>query len=719
MADVFAALQSAGAGGGAGPVDIASALNAAGTPSTAAPSGPPGPPPTAGQRFVHGAMDLPTGAAQLEEHIAETPLNGLRWVIRKSLDAAGQHDAAQLFNPVGTADFDRIVQQREQDYQQARTAAGQTGIDWWRIGGQAAASLPFAGGGAASTVAGRIGQSAAQGAAQGLLQPSADPSNFWWDKAKGAGIGGVTGGAVSGVIESVMPVLRGGINAARNVLGANAAQTQSADAVVNSALRARGIDPSTIDLNVLGGLRQEAQEALEHGGEPSAVAIANRATAESLPIPMYLTRGMATRDSAQYANEMNLRGIKGVGEPLMARYNELTAAAQANLDALGAKDAPDIVTTGTRISADVKAFWDKLDAAKNQAYAAVRNSRGQSAAMDGFTAVKGVRDAMDTPAASHAYELLPSNIKTTLDDIETGKLPLTVAQWQNLDHTWGTQAAGAADGSVGHAINQARRIFADAPIQDDVGAQAMQAYKVAKQAHAQQMSLTEPKLLNGQPNPNFQPLVKAVVVDGKAPETLFGTHFMNAAPSVAKRNMDFWGGINPDAQQLTGRTLMGAIKADAMGNRVAANSPISEAKLSTWANEPVSSARLDALLPGPQAQTFRNLAHTVENVQRAPDKSPVNYSGTGSALVNAAISTGKRAMAAGVKMLPVVGDWASRAAAEAEHFGQVGGVQGALRPGVTLGQLAATGPAGAATRRAAAALTTPAAITLQNANQRE
>jgi hypothetical protein len=340
-------------------------------------------------------------------------------------------------------------------------------------------------------------------------------------------------------------------------------------------------------------------------------------------------------------------------------------------------------------------MWDALQSRKDALYKAVRNSAGQPALMDQFTAAKQIREVLDSPQGMHAYDSLPSHIQRTIEDLEDGKLPLTVAQMEALDKSWGLDAR-AAEGSTASAINTARRILGEAPIQDDLGKEARAAYQAARQAHAQQMSLTEAKLLNGMPNPNFQPLVKAVVMDGKPPEGLFQTHFMGAAPSVAARNLKFMQSLDPNAPEAIGRTLMGEIKRAALSSASDERGTVSQSVLNGWANDPMKSARLDALLPKPAADTFRSLAATVEAAKRFPVASTVNTSNSGSAVVNAGVSMLKQnAMGQLARRLPGVKQ-AADAMADAKVQTEI---QHALKPGVTLKSLVTATPS-QATRRA-------------------
>jgi hypothetical protein len=714
-ADDISSMLNARAAQGTDTSDIGAMLSArAAGGMQAPPEAPKATAPTRGERFGQGFMDLPTGMGQIAEHVAETPLNGIRTVIRGGLNAVGAKDAAALFAPVKTGEFDDIVQQREQDYQKARSDAQQTGIDWWRLGGQAANPINYlAPEGAGATVAGRIGLGATQGAAISAAQPSTTPGDFWWDKAKGAAIGGAAGGATAGVIEAAVPVIRKGVAAARNILGSEAASSPAADAIVNSALHTNGMDPNAVNVNVLAGMKKDAQDALEHGVDPSPQMIALRTKAESLPYPFPFMRGQASGDAMQFAKEQNLRGIQGVGEPITQRLTDQNAVVLNNLDVLGAKDAPDPVSTGHAMAEKVQGFWDQVQAKKTALYDAVKNSKGQPAAMDQFTAAQNIKDALDTPQAGHSYDLLPENIKRTIEDLHDGSLPLTVGQMQSLDKMWGSAQHGA-DGSTAYAIGVARRELNNAPISDEVGQEAQQAYQAARSAHAEQMAMVDPKLPNGMPNPKFQPLVKAVVMDGKPPETLFQTHFMGASPSVAKKNLDFLSSIDPNSPETIGKTFMGEVKRLALNNASDERGTISQSVLTGFARDPVKSARMDALMPEPAVQTYRNLADVVEAAKRYPTASAVNTSNTGSAVVNAATSALKggalEKLSGVVGKIPVVGPLlnAKDIAKTMETSRLQTEVQGALNPGVTLKSLLRATPSQAAARKLAGRAIIPA-----------
>jgi len=713
MAGVLDAINAAGAPeqAPAGAPSVLGALAAAGPdhPQQA----PAGPPPEAGERFQMGLGDATFGLGRLAQHaIPDVALNAIRRTIG--------------FDEVSTKQFDDIVANRENDYQQARAAAGQTGIDWWRIGGNFANPMNYLGGGAtaAASVPGRIAMGAGVGGVMGAIQASAEshvPGSYWWDVSRGTGYGALLGAGASTAVEGLSAGLRWGLDKARGLLGPSAAggaSAQAADAVTKQALQGAGVNPGSIDLNLLSGMRQDVQSALESGADISPTAIVNRAKAEALPVPINLTRAQATGDAALWNTERNLQGIVGVGEPLQDRVVQQNAAVLSNLDALGARGAPDTVSTGVDMAGKIQSAWDALQARKTQLYDAVRNSQGQSAAMDGVAAGSQIGQRLDTPEMSYAYLHLPAGIQKTVESLTTGDFPLSVAQMQQLDKAWGDMARGA-DGSTAFAINQARKILADAPIETDLGEQAAAAYKLAKAAHAQQMSLVDAKLPNGMPNPQFQPLVKSVVVDGTAPEKLFQTNFMQAQASTAQKNMQFMQTLDPNAPQQIGQTLMGEIKRQALKNAGDERGTVSEAVMRDWNGDPFKRAKMDALLPKPLVDTFRNLADTVTTMKLTPTAAQPNTSGTAAALVNhVKAMVSNSALGQVSARLPIV-----KSIVEGlQNAGERTSVASALNPGVTVKSLLSATPRQAQVNATISRMLAPAAAgaavqTQQRGNQ--
>lgn len=160
----------------------------------------PGSPLTRTEKIAAGAMDPIHGGAQLltkalPDGIVNAGNRANNWLA----------DKTGLVARVPDGGVDRMVRDREQEYQARRTSGGESGFDGYRVIGNVlspanialARAMPVAG--AIST---RMGMGAAGGAASGLVAPVTD-GNFSDEKLKQAGLGAVFGGitpAVTGAI---------------------------------------------------------------------------------------------------------------------------------------------------------------------------------------------------------------------------------------------------------------------------------------------------------------------------------------------------------------------------------------------------------------------------------------------------------------------------------------------------------------------------------------
>ena len=130
--------------------------------------------------FLQGVMDPVYGAGQL---------------MAKGMQAVG------FFPKEAQAFAERVVPQREQQYQAQRAAAGEEGTDWARLGGSLVSPANLlAGGAVGSMVAKPLMQAAAVGATQGALAPVTDTEGFTEEKLKqtvGGGAFGVVGAGVA------------------------------------------------------------------------------------------------------------------------------------------------------------------------------------------------------------------------------------------------------------------------------------------------------------------------------------------------------------------------------------------------------------------------------------------------------------------------------------------------------------------------------------------
>lgn len=167
-----------------------------------------GPRVSTGEAIAMGAGDIPQGARQILANVVpQSFVNAVSNPIMERLNRVpilGPMLAAQGIQPTENAaqTVNQMVTEREADYQGRRAAAGQTGIDWGRIGGNVAASLPLAvAAPAPASLGGAVAAGAGMGAVGSALQPvpGATEESFGGEKAAQAAMGAVTGGAFAPV----------------------------------------------------------------------------------------------------------------------------------------------------------------------------------------------------------------------------------------------------------------------------------------------------------------------------------------------------------------------------------------------------------------------------------------------------------------------------------------------------------------------------------------
>lgn len=100
--------------------------------------------------------------------------------------------------------MDAITREREAVYQGKREAAGETGMDWGRMGGNLLNPLSWAPGATAGKMA-TVGQAALQGAKVGgttaLMQPATSQDSFVEEKGRQGVIGALTGAALNAAVK--------------------------------------------------------------------------------------------------------------------------------------------------------------------------------------------------------------------------------------------------------------------------------------------------------------------------------------------------------------------------------------------------------------------------------------------------------------------------------------------------------------------------------------
>jgi hypothetical protein len=306
--------------------------------------------PTAAKEFGRGIVDVGAGLAQM----------GVRGVIDPP-PIAYTEQQAQAVAPERqqeqAAAVDQSLQQRERQIEQERSAAGQTGTDWWRLAGNMAGSAPFMalgpemGGG----IRGAMAAGALGGAAGGAMAPVTQ-GDFATQKAKEIGIGGLLGAE---------------IGAGGNVLGrmVNPAISPAARRLMEQGVR---LTPG----QMLGGAAKGAENRLT-SIIPTAPGAIKRSIEDFNRVAY--DKVLSRIGKAYEGKEVGYEGINAVEKELSKEYNRILTPLRFKVDERFAADLQNLRDLAAEMPPDEARQFEAI--VKNR----VIKRMGPEGAMDGQT----------------------------------------------------------------------------------------------------------------------------------------------------------------------------------------------------------------------------------------------------------------------------------------------------------------------------------------------
>lgn len=594
------------------------------------------------ERFGSGLADLPYKAAQLITHsMPDSFSRGLDSFNRRVAKTTG----AEF---VSTSDLDKRLNERESKYETERAAAGSSGFDWTRLAGNIANPINYAipGGGAVTTL-GRIGAGAAQGAVSSVLaSPTTgeDQKNFWGTQGKLAATGAAAGGAFTAGAEAVSPYVGAAWKKLSSFVRSPSAESGNAAGVADAAFTAKGVDPSKLDPSTRAQFLKQVQESINAGVTPDAKTLANLAEAHSLPVPVPMLRGQASRDAMQFAKEQNLRGITGVGEPITATMGAQNRALIENLDAMGAKGAPNVVDAGQTAINTLKNIDARARESVSSAYDAFKSATGKT--MD--VPLQGVAQDYARVADEYGLATIPQGVRNQLD-----KLGLMKGQQMktfSIDDAEGmlkiiNKNYDPSNKAQSSALDEIRRSIHGA-ISNGAGsnAEGAQAIQLAQQARS--MAAQRFKLIDS------VPAYKAAISD-IAPDKFLQRHFWNGNAGDIANLKALLGGTDKNALDTVKSSIMGDIKQTALNNQSAENGIFSQSKFNGILRDQNHIKRLGALFEPEEVGAMSRLGNVAENVMLAPKAAAVNTSNTTSSAANLVQTAAQGGL--GTKLLTLAG----------------------------------------------------------------
>lgn len=563
-----------------------------------------------GGRVLQGMRDPVDAAAQL----APRALKGLT-----SLGGFAPNPVSEFFDAEAKR-VDAINARNNEAYEAARAATGQEGFDGGRLVGNIASPVNAAVAGLAPLRAG-MGlmplalRGAAGGAVGGMLTPVNDPEaqdNFWTEKAKQTALGAVTGALLTPAL------VRGTEASVRRFIplsmGDKAAHSADVDRQIAEAFREVGQDPATLGATAMQTLRDQAMASLAKGRKLDVAAALRSKDFKSLNIDPLL--GQVTRDPMLYAREMNLRGVEGVGDPILARLSAQRRQLSDVLQKFSA-GAVERADAGEQFSNVLKSTDDAMSKRVSDLYAKARASS---------------KSEFDIPLAGFAQDV--ADVMDRFGD----KVPSGVMnQVRALGLLGGTQ----------------RRVFtlADADrfakvINDNVGNDTISNTALSELRRGLRRAVTEAVPIGDNP---FAPAVKAAserfslldalpalktAAQGKGNEDTFVREFIfKEKPSQVRELASLLKRENPEAYAQARQQIGAFLQRAAFGQNQAGDKAFAPERFA-GALDSLGTARLKAFFTPDEISQLQAVGRVGAYIGSEPAFSAVNRSNTSSAAAN-------------------------------------------------------------------------------------
>lgn len=538
--------------------------------------------------------------------VLESNLRGLAMGAADPTMGAAQLVTGGMLKPLNEA-----IDSKNAEYEAGRKAAGRDGIDASRLVGNVASpanvAIAYAAPIKAATMLGKAAQGAKAGAMGGAMAPvlNADES-FVGEKVLQTGAGAVAGGVLAPAAGWV------GGKITRAIAKPSAAQiSQDADAIMREGINRLQRDGITLNQFDIDGLRRQVLQSLADGKKIDAAALFRKADFKALG--MKPTLGQITRDGAQFSREKNLRGLAGVGDPLLQRFDDQARRLQELITGKSA-GALDDFTAGQQMMTGLKNVDESMRKNVSSLYTAARNSAGK----DIDIPLQGLaQDYADTLSAFG--DKVPSGVRNQFEALGLGRgTQQKIFNFEEADKLLKVINDNVSnDPAVNNALAQLRNAVKNAAISvDATGGPFAPAVAAAKQRFSVHDAVPALKAA-ATGDVSAQDFLRRFLINGKAEEVA----------GMAKV-------LPPDVKAEARRQLGAALERAAFGQNVAGDKAIAQESFAKFLNQPGMKQKLGAFFTPQEVQELERISRVAAYTSSFPANATVNTSNTAGALFN-------------------------------------------------------------------------------------
>lgn len=579
----------------------------------------------------------PTGA----EKIAAHPITRFAVGAAKPIFGAAQLAVNAVSKDGGKAINDHLAQLEEMTKRGSR--GGSTLGEVADFAGQVMSPVNLLMGGAVPAVTSTLGRAAAGtaiGAVGGAINPVMEGKDYWGDKAAQVGTSAALGGVAAPLVGKLADALVPKVNSLIERFKNTSPNLQQIDTLIKQGLDEIGARQENMTKQQIDALRQQVTDALKRGKTVDAAALMRKADFEELGIVP--TRGQITRDPTQFAKERNLRGVPGVGEPLMQRFDTQNQKIQELVQALKGNPA-EPYQAGVTLRDTLSGVDAGMGKNVSAAYKMARESSGKEAEV-GLTGL-----AQDYADIVHRFgSKVPDGIRNQFKQfgLESGtqsKL-FTVEEADKLLKEINKQVG--ADSGANTALSELRaavkKAMAEGPA-DDV-------FATARDLASKRFKLQE-----------AIPALEAAA-SGEAPDNFVRNYVLNGKVEEVQRLAKLLKSTNPEAFDQARAQIGDKISRAAFGENMAGDALAAPDRLARELRT-LGTDKVKAFYTDAEIEQMKRIARVVAYINKKPSDAPVNTSNNMGGITSIAsrlpgpigftVGVGKAATNAGLNQLAV------------------------------------------------------------------
>lgn len=368
--------------------------------------------------------------------------------------------------------------------------------------------------------------------------------------------------------------------------------------------------------------------------EANMAAINRHLEADSLPVPVPLTKGQATQDIHLLSSEMNQRGK--IPE-LANRFNEQNQALKENFDVIREKAAPDVFGTNHIENADTiigsyKALDDARTADISAKYKALKDAAGGDFPINGKAFADNAFSALAKELKS---DFVPAPIEKQLHKFAAGE-KMTYEQFEAMRTNLAAEmrkAERSGDGNAKAAASIVRQSLEDLPLTGDAAVLKPLADEARAAAKARFDMLKR--------DPAYDAAVNDI-----APDKFITKYVINGNKRDIESLVNQLGGGSEGHQAVAAATI------NWLKDKAVSSGNFNQASYNRALKQ--IEPKLNLLVDADTAQNLRTLGNVAQYAQAQPKGSYINTSNTlVGGLANAAKTATETSINVAAKGLPI------------------------------------------------------------------